>query len=156
MSPRDDAKLRKRCRRLLGDAWGADVRVTRIDILKDWNRNLVARLHLDGGQAGTVIAKLILTQPACGFSDWAALCFLSELSESSELSEASPRVAPRFIAGDVQEQLFVMEDVAGTGFDVLLMDGDRAQVGAALDRIGAATARLHAATAGGDRERAYG
>jgi len=71
-------------------------------------RNLVARCAVtDWDSVEWVAFKRNEGDDARGFTDWASLAFLSTLVDAVE-------VAPRFYGGDVQERLFVMEDLGGS------------------------------------------
>jgi hypothetical protein len=97
-----------------------------------------------GEPAGSVILKQLKegVEPPTFYAEWASLEFLSELSAARE-------IAPRFLAGDVESRVFVMEDWGdgGTLDDRLrARDGEAAQ--RALVTLARQTARLHTATWG--------
>lgn len=71
-------------------------------VLKDWNRNRVARWVLEDVPMASVISKAILGSPANGYNDWAALAFLADGPTAG--------LAPALLGGDDQAGVFVMED----------------------------------------------
>jgi hypothetical protein len=76
------------------------------------------------------------------FHDWAALEFLSEASPNAP-------VAPRYLAGDRQRGLMVIEDLgAGESIDAFLLGADPATAEEALLELARTLGRMHARTVG--------
>ncbi|HEV2123829.1 MAG TPA: phosphotransferase [Chloroflexota bacterium] len=102
---------------LLGQYWpGASL--TRVDLLKDWNRSIVARCWLDTSDPAipeSVVAKQVKAKGDRGHDDWASLQFLSSLTG---------RFAPRFLAGDTATSLFLTEDLGAAPTLESVLDGD--------------------------------
>jgi hypothetical protein len=148
--------------RLVSGRWPGAA-ITRIELLKEWNRATVARCSLAGvggdGTPASVIAKQAKDADESNertFDDWASLEFLSRLPSlaSSAHRPGSGSLAPAFLAGDRTNALFLMEDLGtgGTLEDVLAGD-DPAAARAALLALAHTAGTLHASTAG--HEAAY-
>ena len=125
--------------RILKEIWGADVRVTSADVLKDGARCRVVRCAVANAPSGvlSVIVKQIKAQPERGFDEWASLAFLSALPNARD-------IVPRFYGGDETNRLFVMEDFGGgQTLDDLLNGSDKDAARAALGDLARQMARLH-------------
>ena len=120
---------------VLGAATGVRARLVAPQLLKSWARNDVWRCRVDApGTAlpASVIVKRFKSDPERGFDEWAALAFLTERS-------FGPPVAPRFLGGDADARVFVMEDLGpGRTLEDLLHESD---AGAAAEAL-VAVARL--------------
>ncbi|MEJ7811947.1 MAG: hypothetical protein WKG32_16160 [Gemmatimonadaceae bacterium] len=136
--------------------FGAHVSLAEPTVLKDWERNLVVRCLVEpaaGSSAyghdpvhDSVIIKWIRHDGALGFSEWASLRFLTELPPATGL-------APRFLGGDTNARVFVMEDLGGSrSADDVLRVGDAAAATDVMRALAARSGELHAATLGREVE----
>lgn len=120
-----------------------EVQVAEIQLLKDATRTVVARAALaPGAWAPSVIVKVIRDDAATGFSEWAALAFLSHHAPTQCL-------APAFLGGDLAQRMFVMEDFGpGRTLHEVLTDGSAGEATRALAQLARHMARLHGLTLG--------
>jgi hypothetical protein len=136
--------------RLLSDAFGGTIHLAEGDDLTASGRAGVYRLRVLVGpdKAPTsVIVKQARKYPAgTFFNDWASLQFLNQVIP--ELS-----FAPHFYAGDVEQGIFVMEDLGkGQRLDHLLLGNDPVAAETALIEHATLHGRLHALTIGKQAE----
>jgi aminoglycoside/choline kinase family phosphotransferase len=111
-------------------------------VIKDGERNRVVRCGVASAQpdVSSIIIKQIKKDPACGFSDWASLAFLSTSATTRSL-------VPRFYGGDVDGGFFLMEDLGDTqSLQDVLRGSDPGKVQSKLRTLAVQMARLHAAT----------
>lgn len=94
---------------LLTDRCGEKVSLKKPVVLKESSRSFVVRADISGPAtfASSVIVKQIRAQPFCGFSDYAATQFLTQLGIAEGLS-------PAFLAGDVHQHVYILEDLGGS------------------------------------------
>ncbi|HEY5002934.1 MAG TPA: hypothetical protein VII61_07270 [Ktedonobacteraceae bacterium] len=135
---------------LLSDAFGGTIHLAEGDDLTASGRAGVYRLRVLVGPDNaptSVIVKQARKYPAgTFFNDWASLQFLSQIIP--ELS-----FAPRFYAGDVEQGIFVMEDLGkGQRLDHLLLGNDPVAAETALIEHATLHGRLHALTIGKQAE----
>jgi hypothetical protein len=128
---------------LLRTSLGQEVQVVEVQLLKDATRTVVARVALSpGAWAPTVIVKVIRDDAATGFSEWAALAFLSQHAPTQGM-------APTFLGGDLTQRMFVMEDLGpGRSLHEVLTDGSAGEAARALAQLARQMARLHGLTLG--------
>lgn len=144
--------------RVLSDAWGARVELSREASLATSDRSLVYRYAVRSGSPDLPMSVIVKQAVAVGsesyaidathgpawrlFNEWAGLQFLTELA-----GPGSP--APRYYAGSREAGLIVLEDLGAVRrLDQLLL-GDNRQ--AAVDGLMAyisALGRMHAMTIG--------
>lgn len=85
-----------------------------------------------------VIVKRFKSEPERGFDEWAALAYLTERS-------VEPPVAPRFLGGDAETRVFVMEDLGpGRTLEDLLRGEDAVAAAEALVAVARLTGRWQA------------
>ncbi len=114
--------------------------------ISDRDRNQVFRCRVQGEVTlpASVIVKRIKDplDPVRGLTDWASLAFLSQIADSCP-------VAPRFLGGDTERQLFVMEDLGEEGsIEHLLFSPDSSRATSMLCALACQMGTLHAATMG--------
>ena len=139
---------------LLAKNFQAAVSVTEAEHLRGSTRSLVFRLHLASASAApqTVILKAANpkdvpfapdspTIPAWSFfNEWASLQFLTALG-----ADAAP--APRWLAGDRNAGILIMEDLGqGARLDHILLGSDAIAAMQMLTDYAATQGRMHAAT----------
>ncbi len=132
--------------RLLSDAFGGVMRLAEDEDLTASGRAGVYRLRVLAGPDNvpdSVIVKQSRTYPSgTFFNDWASLQFLSQIIPDLSF-------APHFYAGDVEQGIFVMEDLGkGRRLDHLLLGNDPVAAEAALIEHATLHGRLHALTIG--------
>jgi hypothetical protein len=92
----------------------------------------------DAASIPSVIVKRFKGELERGFDEWAALAFRTD-------RPLTPPVAPRFLAGDADARVFVMEDLgAGRTLEDLLQGGDAAAATDALVSVARLAGSLHA------------
>lgn len=114
-------------------------------VIKNGARSLVVRCKVKsaGSNLSSLIIKHIKADAACGFSDWASLAFLSNLTDAQS-------TVPRFYGGDISARIFLMEDLGdaergdAASLQDILSSGNPATVRAALRTLAIQMARLHA------------
>lgn len=123
-------------------ALGAAVQPAGATPIRRGGRNLVVRGAFAPGTAPveSAVIKWLLPEEVLGFTDWAALQFLSALP-------AADGVAPRLLADDPERRLFVIEDL-GTShcFEDVLNGHDPGAVIATATALAAQNAALQATT----------
>ena len=151
-------KARNETERILSKAWGKAVEVEDGEGLGGSNRSNVYRFSIRQGsendfgsvvvkQAGQIGDESYDPDSPGGsawrlFNDWAGLHFLTEVGGAN-----SP--APRFLGGDREIGLVVMEDLGkGTQLDHLLLGEDAEAAEQGLMDLAKALGRLHALTIG--------
>jgi hypothetical protein len=150
-------------RRILMGAFPGSLAVHDPECLKAWNRNDVVRVRVtadDPGVPATVIVKRIRTDVDRGFDDWAGVHFLTTFAPGAARragagagGAAAPGLAPRFVGGDHDRHLFVMEDLGdGPTLEDMLVGTDPEEAAAAFADAAIVAGRMHAATLGLERE----
>lgn len=100
--------LTETAERALREQVSPDLRLRDPQVISARPRSLLLRCATTGwGSASSVVIKQNLGDDERGFSEWAALAFLSQLGEARG-------VAPRFYTGDAAERILVMEDLGGS------------------------------------------
>lgn len=132
--------------RLLSDAFGGVMHLAEDEDLTASGRAGVYRLRVLAGPDNapdSVIVKQARTYPSgTFFNDWASLQFLSQIIPDLAF-------APHFYIGDVEQRIFVMEDLGkGQRLDHLLLGNDPVAAEAALIEHATLHGRLHALTIG--------
>ncbi len=114
------------------------------ELLKTETRCVVVRAQVRGGPVPAVVLKHFRDDPMCGLDDWAGAEFLTRRGLET---------GPRFLAGDVDARLFVMEDLGrGPTLDALLRGEDARAANAGLMSTARLTGQLHARTLGTQSE----
>lgn len=115
-------------------------------VIKNATRSLVLRCAVqwpsDHGPVDSVIVKHMRTDLARGFTDWASLAFFAGIPEAH-------RLVPRFLGGDAEHRLFVLEDLGGSAtVEDVLRTSDTKSAQSTLRSLAVTMARLQAATFG--------
>jgi hypothetical protein len=128
---------------LLRASLGQELQVAEVQLLKDATRTVVARVALaPGAPMPSVMVKVIRDDAVTGFSEWAALAFLSQHAQTQGL-------APAFLGGDLAQRMFVMEDLGpGRTLHEVLTNGSAGEATRALAQLARQMARLHGLTLG--------
>jgi hypothetical protein len=114
------------------------------ELLKTETRSVVVRAQVRGGPVSGVILKHFRDDVVCGLDDWAGAAFLTH--RGLELS-------PRFLAGDLESRLFVLEDLGrGPTLEGLLRGDDARAAFGGLMNTARLTGQLHARTLGTQAE----
>jgi hypothetical protein len=87
--------------------FGAGAKIAQVDLLKDWERNNIWRVHLEGAAVPSVIAKQLKRITPQGYTDVASLRFLTEDPSLEE-------VAPQLYGASGDGQFYLMEDLGGS------------------------------------------
>ncbi|QRN96353.1 phosphotransferase [Archangium violaceum] len=114
------------------------------ELLKAETRSVVVRAQVRGGPVPAVVLKHFRDDLTCGLDDWAGAEFLTRRGMET---------GPRFLAGDVDARLFVMEDLGrGPTLEALLRGEDARAANAGLMATARLTGQLHARTLGSQSE----
>lgn len=118
-------------------------------LVSDRDRNQVLRCHVHSEEIfpRSVIVKVIKDplDTARGMTDWASLSFLSQIMHANS-------VAPGFLGGDREHQLFVMEDLgAGGSIEDIMLTHDTLRAMTMLRALARQMGLLHAATTGKEK-----
>ena len=133
-----DRSGRRMAEDLLANAWGAPVRVDRVERI--WGRHHVLRLTATDGRSA-VVKRLREQGPELErrralVIEFASLRFLSAMPEA---------VAPQLLGGDPEAGLLVLEDLpAGRSLADSLLLGDRPRASADLIAYARGLAKIHA------------
>jgi hypothetical protein len=126
--------------RALSRAWSRPVLLTQPQVLKMESRSHVVRARVRGGDVPSVILKHFRDEPVCGLDDWAGAEFLTL---------RGLRVSPRFLAGDFDSRLFLLEDLGtAPSLEDVLRGTDARAATASLLAVARLTGQLHARTRG--------
>ncbi len=126
--------------RALSRAWSRPVLLTAPQVLKTASRSHVVRARVRGGDVSSVILKHFREEPVCGLDDWAGAEFLTL---------RGLRLSPRFLAGDLDARLFLLEDLgAAPSLEDVLRGTDARAALASLVAVARLTGQLHARTVG--------
>ncbi|WP_158501967.1 phosphotransferase family protein [Vitiosangium sp. GDMCC 1.1324] len=110
------------------------------ELLKTQTRSVVVRAQVRGGPVPGVILKHFRDEPVCGLDDWAGAEFVTR---------RAPELGPRFLAGNVDARLFVLEDLGrGRSLEELLRGDDARAAAGGLLATARLTGQLHARTMG--------
>lgn len=122
--------------RLARVAFEAESQVQEPSLIREGPRSRVFRVEIaTSGATVTAVLKQITDAGECGFTDWASLAWLEE---------SGAGLVPRFLAGDLANRCFLMEDLGSSRtLDTLLQGSDPAASVAALEALSVCYARLH-------------
>ncbi|GLV60426.1 hypothetical protein KDH_72450 [Dictyobacter sp. S3.2.2.5] len=131
---------------ILRRSWNGPFHLEQPVLVSDRDRNQVFRCRVqgDGALPDSIIIKLIKDplDPVRGLTDWASLAFLSQLA-------GEDAVAPRFLGGDADQLLFVMEDLGDEGdIERILQEGDASRATTMLCALARQMGTLHVTTMG--------
>lgn len=114
------------------------------ELLKTESRSVVVRAQVRGGPVAGVILKHFRDDPVCGLDDWAGAEFLTR---------RGLELGPRFLAGDLESRLFVLEDLGrGPTLEALLRGDDARAAFGGLMTTARLAGQLHARTLGTQAE----
>ncbi|HYO53366.1 phosphotransferase [Archangium sp.] len=114
------------------------------ELLKEESRSVVVRAQVRGGPVPVVILKHFRDDLVCGLDDQAGAEFLTR---------RGLELGPRFLAGDVDARLFVLEDLGrGRSLEELLRGEDARAATGGLIATARLAGQLHARTLGTQSE----
>ncbi len=115
------------------------VRIKDGKLLKDWNRNYVAKFQLEDGPVMSVVVKQAKRKEETWYAEWAGLNFLTEL--------APALFCPRLLGYSQHSNILVMQDLGvGQSCEDFLNGNDALLARQALLKQAKLTAQMHRAS----------